>query len=134
MGWEDDLIAELEQEQVQRSRMPTMTGGDPLQLAFEELTRTVEGSVRRIGEALSYTVVQRGSVDDGRVRWMHGSRTLSIWLDSAAGKTFVSVDLGREAALEELSMSSGLLVDSKQRPIEPDELAHRFVGLLFRGR
>ncbi len=131
-GWEDNLIDELQQRKAAAATM-TSPALDPLQLAFVSLVGRTRASIQRIAEAVGAGVEDRGSEADGRVRWTYGQRTLAIRFDQAAAKVFVSSDLGHTLIQEELTTVRADLVDQRGRPANVEDVAARFVTVLFKG-
>ncbi len=130
--WEDKLIKQM-QDRMTGSAMSTAPSIDLLQAAFSATVAEFIKSIQRINEALGISVDVKGDVGDNRVRWSYGQRALATRYDPESAKFFVTCDLGDSLVIEEIVAHDGIVVDSKDRPTSPKELAERFVTLLFAG-
>lgn len=131
-SWEEELIADLKTRQAEDANGGAATR-DVLEAGFHALLEAFQGAISRVSEGLGATVAATGARQDHRLRWNYGSHSMAVRLDAEAGKIFLSVDVGREVLLEELTIRAGMIVDARHQTASVEDLARRFVSRLFRG-
>ena len=130
-SWEDKLVDDLKTAALEQASARAHATEEPLAKSYRETIDRFDAAITTVKERTGIPVQASGDAD--RHRWQSGQHTLTVRLDRAAGKYFVSADLGRDIVIEEVTAMDGQLMDGRLRPLATEELAQRFVRLLFRG-
>ena len=130
-SWEDKLVEDLKNAAAEDAAARGRAAEDPLVKAYREMVERFEGAIALVKERAGVPVQSVGDAE--RHRWTSGLSQLTVRIDRPAAKLFVSANLDRDIVMEEVTASAGQLLDVRLRPTSVEELAQRFVTLLFRG-
>jgi hypothetical protein len=133
-NWAEKLIDELRSQEPPTPDASGSHAVEPLRTHYEATVRVCKAAVERIQEALRAPVNQQGVTGEDRIRWVFGTRSLNVRLDPDGEKYFVSVDLGDDLIITEINVDETGTQRSHGEAIHSEEVAERFVSLLFRGR
>jgi len=130
--WEDDLVNHLATGETQAIRDEDIRPlEDLITSAFKAVRNALADTIQRIAERADAVVDCIEDVPSGRIRWTYGERVLALRIERSTDRLFLSIDLGTNLLLDHITVNDHELSDNKGRSVTKDELAERFVPLLF---
>jgi len=130
--WEDDLVNHLATGETQAITDDDLRPlEDLLTSAYSAVRNALSQAIDRVAERANAVVDRVEDVPSGRIRWTYGDRVLALRIERSTDRLFVSIDLGNNLLLDHISVNDDGLSDNKGRTVSGDELAERFVPLLF---